>query len=98
MITFNLQQYHLDKQNVESVWYGIITAMADVTAVMLEQDGATNGRYTLMNTSSLSEGLQQFEERAHGAVNNETRQLPERMGSGPDDGNRMKVEEKVIAQ
>ena len=98
MITFNLQQYHLDKQNVESVWYGIITAMADVTAVMLEQDGATNGRYTLMNTSSLSEGLQQFEERAHGAVNNETRQLPERMGSAPDDVNRMKVEEKVIAQ
>ena len=58
MITFNLQQCHLDKLSVESFWYGIITAVADITAVMLEQDGAIDDGCMLMNTFNPIEGLQ----------------------------------------
>ena len=102
MITFNLHQCHLDKQSVESVGYGIDTAkvVADhdcaITAVMLEQDAATNGGCVLVNTFSLNEGLQQFGERASGAANNGTKQLRERMGSAPDDMHGLKAGERSI--
>ena len=81
--------------------YGIGTAkvVADhdcaITAVMLEQDAVTNGGRVLVNTFSLSEGLQQFGERARGAANNGTKQLHERMGSAPDDMHGLKAGEKV---
>ena len=68
-----------------------------ITAVMLEQDAATNGGRVLV-TFSLNEGLQQFGERASGAANNGTKQLHERMGSAPDDMHGLKAGETVNTQ